>query len=145
MPSVEMLARIKELEAENKQLKKDLEHARSYKHTIKMRNRNLHTENERLKGEKEELKNSCSYQVYGDMCKEREKLRKENAKLSCLALHLFINHSYHEYKDWGRIRDGLPESKIKARSVRNADRWCRINKRCYEAYRKAKKALMEGK
>lgn len=52
---------VEELEAENSQLKKDLEHARSYKHTIKMRNRNLHTENERLK--------------------------EENAKLKCLSLH----------------------------------------------------------
>lgn len=41
--------RIKELEAENGQLKKDLEHARSYKHTIKMRNRNLQAANEALK------------------------------------------------------------------------------------------------
>ena len=48
-----------ELEAENSQLKKDLEHARSYKHTIKMRNRNLQYENERLKAFCNELNKDC--------------------------------------------------------------------------------------
>lgn len=48
-PAVIELNRMnEELQAEIKQLKKDLEHARSYKHTIKMRNRNLQAENERL-------------------------------------------------------------------------------------------------
>lgn len=42
---------IEESQAENEQLKKDLEHARSYKRRIKMRSRNLQAENERLKGE----------------------------------------------------------------------------------------------
>lgn len=74
--------------------------------------------------------------------------RKETERLKCLALHLFIQVSYHEYKDWGRIRDTFPQSHasdLKERSVRNAERWCRINKRSYEAYRKAKAALREGK
>lgn len=73
-------------------------------------------------------------------------LRKDNARLECLALHLFIKYSYHEYKDWGRIRDMFPQSHasdLKERSVRNAERWCRINKRSYEAYRRAKKNLRE--
>lgn len=51
-----MTMTIEELQAENSQLKKDLEHARSYKHTIKMRNRNLHTENENLKAELKDLR-----------------------------------------------------------------------------------------
>lgn len=61
-----------ELQAENEQLKVDLEHARSYKHTIKMRNRNLQAENERLKA--------------------------ENATLKCLALH--VMSEYFGYKMW---------------------------------------------
>lgn len=77
--------------------------------------------------------------------KEIEQLRKDNAKLKCLALHLFKCLAYHEYRDWGSIRDGFAESKLKERCVRNADRWRRINERCYEAYRKAKESLKEEK
>lgn len=51
---------VEELEAENEQLKKDLEHARSYKHTMKMRNRNLQTENERLKAELQQSATKCN-------------------------------------------------------------------------------------
>lgn len=125
-------------------------------------NEELQAENERLKAELKKwedrskvVKDGCDGEVY-----EWEDnyyivtpylnvfvkgLLKENAKLKCLALHLFKHLAYHEYKDWGSIRDGLPESKSKERCARNADRWRRINERCYEAYRKAKKALREGK
>lgn len=47
---------IEESQAENEQLKKDLEHARSYKRRIKMRSRNLQAENERLQADNERLK-----------------------------------------------------------------------------------------
>lgn len=87
MPSIEMLARIKELESENSQLKKDLEHARSYKHTIKMRNRNLHTENERLKAEnlkhrEDKMTMSLKYnEVLNNLNDENEKLKGELEKV----------------------------------------------------------------
>lgn len=43
-----------------------------------------------------------------------EHLRKENAKLKCLALHLFIRVSYQEYENWSRIRDGRPKPNLKS-------------------------------
>lgn len=42
---------IKELQAENEQLKKDLEHARSFKNVMKTENQKLKSENEKLKVE----------------------------------------------------------------------------------------------
>lgn len=125
-------AQVKNLEKANAELIKRVQE-------LEDENNKLEAENERLKGEIKVLHTEC------DTCWKVEELRKENAKLKCLSLHLFKNLSYYEYKDWGRVRDYLPESKMKERSVRNADRWCRIKERCYEAYRKAKKALREGK
>lgn len=77
--------------------------------------------------------------------KEIEHLRKENAKLKCLALHLFKVVGYNESKNWGRIRDGFDqESKLKQRCSRHSDRWRRIANKCHEAYTKAKAELKEG-
>lgn len=61
---------VEELEAENERLKAELEHARSYKHTIKMRNRNLKTENERLKSAIKVMHTEC------DTCWKVQELRK---------------------------------------------------------------------
>lgn len=102
--------KIAELEAEQKQLKADLEKARSYKHVIKMNNRNLTTEKKRLK--------------------------KEIAKLKCLALHLFSELGFYA-TDW---YSGYDE-----RKTRWASKWWKIHLKCGEAYRKAKKALREEK
>lgn len=127
--------RIKELEAENEQLKKDLEHARSYKHTIKMRNRNLQVENERLKGELEMEHDDCSnakkceveyHKAYEKELDENVILRKENAKLKCLALHLFSNYFFDCY--WNS--KGL-----------DPNRYLHLHEKYEDAYRKAKKEL----
>lgn len=114
MPAVEMLARIKELEAEN----------------------------EWLKVEKEDLKDSCSYQVYGDMCKEREKLRKENAKLKCLALHGMFGYACAKMNV---LAEKYEKEFTSGMVHKDFSRWNRLRRLWLEAYRKAKKELMEGK
>lgn len=97
----------------------------------------LKAENERLKRELKQTEAQDQVVIDGQ--------RKENAKLKCLALHLFKHLAYHECDDWNYIGDGLAESKLKKRCVRNADRWWRIAKRCNEAYRKARESLRAGK
>lgn len=49
--SENMRSIIVDLKAENEQLKRDLEHARSYKNVMKTENQKLKSENEKLKGE----------------------------------------------------------------------------------------------
>lgn len=89
---------IEELEAEQKQLKRDLEQAWSYKHVIKMDNRNLITEKKRLK--------------------------KEIAKLKCLALH------------------AMSYAVVSLTSNTNKFKPFRLFVKYNDAYRKAKKELM---
>lgn len=129
---------IKKLEAENERLKKDLEHARSYKHTIKMRNRNLQAENERLERELKQME--VQDQVVFDG------LRKENAKLKCLALHSMSEYCFAK----GTIictnleftKQSINEDRKMIHKVNIRDRW---GEYFAESYRKMNKALMEGK
>lgn len=88
----------------------------------------LQAENERLKGELKQTEAQDQVVIDG--------LRKENAKLKCLALHLFVRVGYQEYENWSRIRDGHPKPNLKKRY-----RWWRIAQRSEEAYRKAKAEL----
>lgn len=102
-------------------------------------------ENERLRSELGELTHhyeNCKMNLESEKA-TTEELRNENVKLKCLTLHLFNRLAYHEYKDWGRWMGGLADSKLNKRCARNAARWRRINERCYEAYRKAKKELKD--
>lgn len=114
--SENMRSIIVDLQAENKQLKADLEHARSYKHTIKMRNRNLQDENERLKSELQQSVTKCN-------------------KLKCLALHAMIGYGKYKVRtcDYD-YKHGIMY-----------ERWCDFTDKVVEAYRKAKKELKEGK
>lgn len=123
--------RIKELEAENKQLKKDLEHALSHKHTIKMWNRNLHTENEKLKGELRQSATNCN-------------------KLKCLALHLMSDFLWLKNRWIWYFIDSTTGRQILSEDERKSrlNKARRIQKHALfylEAYRKSKKKLMEGK
>lgn len=72
LDSLRLVDEYQKLQAENEQLKKDLEHSRSYKHRIKMRSRNLQAENERLKAELKQTKAQDQVVING--------LRKENRK-----------------------------------------------------------------
>ena len=126
-----------ELQDETERLKKELERVEA-NNELQGKSLEAHSEritkfrkeNERLKAEKEELKDSCSYQVYGDMCKEREKLLKENAKLRCLALHAMSQ--YYGYK-----------SLFSSRKKTHRIKYGQFSNKFYEAYRKAKKELKE--
>lgn len=124
---------IEELQAENEQLKKDLEHARSYKHTIKMRNRNLQAENKRLEGEVNRLEANEEHLADEQVIilDERDNLLKENAKLKCLALHAMSEL-------FGYKTLFFKKKKLRTKYGQFANKF-------YEAHRKAKKELMEGK
>lgn len=79
------------------------------------------------------------WEAENDALRNRVKeLDNENAKLKCLALHLFVSYSHQNYKLLSRVRYLVPPSKMVEKSIRNADRWHRIYERCNEAYRKAK-------
>lgn len=111
---------IEELEAEQKQIKADLEKARSYKHVIKMNNRNLTTANERLK--------------------------KEIAKLKCLALHLLREYCFAQgtiiHTELELTEPPIEEDMKMIHKINIRDRW---GEYFAEAYRKAKKELRERK
>lgn len=108
---VVLLEDYKKLQDENKQLKADLEQARSHKHTIKMWNRNLHTENERLKAE---LEKDVTRKIFSEHCNSLQSeikiLEKRNAKLKCLNLLLLemryifkanaINNNRTKFNTW---------------------------------------------
>lgn len=64
-------------------------------------------------------------------------LLKEKAKLKCLALHLFGHLGFYA-SEWYSDYD---EERITRRAVK----WWKIHLKYTEAYRKAKKALREGK
>lgn len=163
---------IEESQAENEQLKKDLEHARSYKRRIKMRSRNLQAENERLKGEVRKWKRDSAITsamfrlvVQGKECTstkvledaERvENLEKENAKLKrelqqsatncnklkCLALHGMFGYACAKMNALVE----KPDYKFGSGKIyKDFSRWHRLCRLWLKAYRKAKKELKEGK
>lgn len=145
---------IENLEAENERLKGELDaktmyaearndDARMYAEEIRNMNENfdlLETENERLKGAIKVMHTEC------DTCWKVQELRKENAKLHCLALHLFERVAFHEFNEWSEILDELREKSSKRSGVKKAcERWYRIYTRCGRDYRKEKQELREGK
>lgn len=64
-------------------------------------------------------------------------LNKENAKLKCLVLHLFGHLGFYA-SEW---YSDLDEER---RTTRRAVKWWKIHLSCKEAYRKAKKELMDN-
>ena len=121
----------------------------------------LKNEIERLKGEVRKWKRDSAITsamfrlvVQGKECTstkvleeaERvENLEKENAKLKCLALHLFWK--YAERLMWKC--DGMSQLSTKPYTKdywsRKCIRWEEVRNKFYKAYRKAKKALREGR
>lgn len=88
----------------------------------------LEAENERLKAELKQTE--AQDQVVFDG------LRKENAKLKCLILHLFGLIGFYA-SEWYSEYD-------EERQVRRAVKWWKIHIKYNKAYLKAKKALREG-
>ena len=141
---------INSLEAENKGLQVENERQKRKLKQTEVQDQvvidELRKDNELLKAEVNRLE--ATEELLADeqvkILDERDNLRKEIAKLKCLALHLFKVVGYNESKNWGRIRDGFDqESKLKQRCSRNSDRWRRIANKCHEAYIKAKAELKE--
>lgn len=84
----------------------------------------LEAENERLKGENDEILNHCYDGVY----EENDRLEKENAKLKCLALHGMSEYFFV-------LRD----------DPYHGTEYYNLFFKYSDAYRNAKKELKEGK
>lgn len=98
----------------------------------------LEAENERLNTELWKMAaNKSGYEIF---------IRRENAKLKCLVLHLFFTVAHEEWSVWTNILyDSESTSKDKERARRNRSRWGRILNKTFPAYRKAKAELKENK
>lgn len=119
-------------------------------------NEELQAENERLKAENERLKDEREEaNSWDDAWKMAERIthldkclvkaRKKNAKLKCLALHLFEKVAKNEASEWSEFCDDqFPHSGIH-KCKRRKEQWLRIVKKCGDEYRKAKAELKEGK
>lgn len=108
----------------------------------------LEAENERLKKKiaAYEDERKCLSETITCDATVIHNLNKENAKLKCLALHLFERVAFHEFNECSEILDYLRETSSKRSGVKkNRDRWWRIYTRCGCDYHKAKKELKEGK
>lgn len=99
----------------------------------------LEAENERLKGAIKVMHTEC------DTCWKIEELRKENAKLKCLAMHLFERVAFNQASEWADICDVEYNDTKRQKYKRYEKRWFRIYERCGESYRKAKESLKAGK
>lgn len=150
-PTVLELNRMnEELQAENEQLKKEV----ADYHQLQWRHDALIDENERLKTELKKwedrskvVKDGFDGEVYewgGNYYIVTPHLNvfvkgllKENAKLKCLALHLFGHLGFYA-SEW--YSDYYEE-----RKTRRAVKWWKIHIKYNEAYRKAKAKMKEGK
>lgn len=99
----------------------------------------LKAENERLKGELEMEHDDCSnakkceieyHKAYEKELDENVILRKENAKLKCLALHAMCEYFRYKFRFWLFTPNA------------SGDKYRILMFKYREAYRKAKKALM---
>lgn len=126
-----------ELEIQLAQANLDCKKCKGYLSVICEKYSQLETENERLKRELKQI------EVQGQVVFDG--LRKENAKLKCLALHLFERVALKEASEWSEFYDCASLNAKSEMYKNHEERWLRIAKRCNEAYRNAKKALKEGK
>lgn len=128
--------KLAELQAENEKLKAELKNEKYSRERIREVKDVFKAENERIKAA---LKDKS--QVYAEIeadhigcintCTQTiRKLRKENAKLKCLTLHLFSKYFFDCY--WNSKG---PDS----------IRYLHLCQKYGEAYRKAKQELREGK
>lgn len=107
--------KIAELQDENERLKKDLEHARSYKHTIKMRNRNLQAENEKLKGELQQTATNCNKLRYAlarlrwEHAGKVESLIDELYTIRPSSWRFYYKSKTYWFKKWQELKKKLKE------------------------------------
>lgn len=69
-------------------------------------------------------------------------LLKENAKLKCLALHLFERVADTETAEWAELADTWFPNRASKICKRHEEQWSRIAKKCGDEYRKMKAELM---
>lgn len=141
------LERIQELESENEQLKKEV----ADYHQLQWQHDALIDENEKLKYalKQRTAQSDANANLWmkelrrgARQEKEIEHLRKENERLKCLALHLFLTVAHDEWSVWTNILyNSESTSKDKERAKRHRSRWGGILNKMLPAYRKAKKEL----
>lgn len=135
-------ARIKELEAENKRLDRELKQTEVQDLVVID---GLREENERLKARNKYLENFRNEEkeiFTPSKIKIIKDLKKENARLRCLALHGMFGYACAKMN----VLVEKYEKEFEGGMVhKNFSRWHRLSRLWCEAYRKAKKELMDGK
>lgn len=117
-----------ELEVENEQLKKEV----ADYHRLQWQHDALIDENERLKGENAELIERAKWNAR-EQRRHNENMRNKLAKMKCLAL--LLASEMYRFKSMCNKYEG-------------SDWWVKMKRQCgyyNKSYRKAKKALKEGK
>lgn len=106
----------------------------------------LQEENQRLKEENAELIERAKWNAR-EQRRHNENMRNENAKLKCLSLHAMAEYCFAQgtITQLELTEQPVEEDAKMIRKVNIRDRWGEFFCKYYEAYRKAKKKLMEGK
>ena len=83
-----------------------------------------------------------AFELYSELEAENERLKGENAKLRCLSLHGMFGYACAKMNV---LVEKYEKEFVSGMVHKDFSRWNRLRRLWLEAYRKAKKALREGK